>query len=145
MKAKRQQGAVAVELAIVAPVLIVIVLGIAQFGWMLANSMMVAGAASAAAQNFSLQRGTTTPYTSTQTQMTSSSTLLNSANLSLATSVSTTSCNSDTTCSSALKNASGETATITVSYTFTPLLRGAVFGIVAMPSTLSTTVIERVQ
>jgi Flp pilus assembly protein TadG len=145
MKAKRQKGSVSVEMAIVAPVLILLALGIAQFAWMLASSMMVASAASAAAQNFALQRGTTTPYSSTQTQMTSSSTLLNTANLTLVTSVGGTTCNSDTTCSSALTGASGDAATVTVSYTFSPLLRGSVFGIAAMPSTLSTTEVERVQ
>jgi Flp pilus assembly protein TadG len=145
MKRNRQEGVVAVELAIVAPVLIVTVLGIAQFGWLLANSLMVASAASAAAQNFALQRDTTTPYSSTQTQMTSSSVLLKSQNLALATSVNGTSCNSDTTCSTALANASGQPASVTVTYTFTPLLRGAVFGLAAMPSTLGTTVVERVQ
>ncbi|WP_103704923.1 TadE family protein [Paraburkholderia eburnea] len=142
---KRQKGVVAVELALAAPILIAIALGIAQFGWLLGNSVMVASAASAAAQNFAFQRGTTTPYSSTQTQMTSSSSWLKSQNLTLTTSVNGTQCSSDTSCSTALTNASGQPATITVAYTFTPLLRGSIFAIAAMPSTLSTTAVARVQ
>jgi Flp pilus assembly protein TadG len=142
---KHQQGLVAVELALAAPVLIAIVLGIAQFGWLLANSVMVASAASAAAQNFAFQRGTTTPYSSTQTQMTSSSSLLKSQNLTLTTTVNGTQCSSDTSCSTALTNGTGQAAAVTVAYTFTPLLRGSIFGIAAMPSTLSTTSVARVQ
>jgi Flp pilus assembly protein TadG len=145
MKRKRQKGAVAVELAVVAPVLLITMLGIAQYGWLLANSMMVASAASAAGQNFAFQRGTTTPYTSTATQMTSSSALLSSQSLSLTTSVDGAQCTSDSTCASALTNASGEPVSVTVTYTFTPLLPGSVFGLAAMPSTLSTTEVERVQ
>ncbi len=145
IKRKRQKGAVAVELAIVAPVLLITLLGIAQYGWLLANSMMVASAASAAGQNFAFQRNTSTPYSSTQTQMTSSSALLKSQSLALTTLVNGTPCNSDSTCASALTSASGEPAEVTVTYTFTPLLRGSVFGLAAMPSTLSTTEFERVQ
>jgi Flp pilus assembly protein TadG len=142
---QRQQGVVAIELALATPVLIAIVLGIAQFGWLLANSVMVASAASAAAQNFAFQRGTTTPYSSTQTQMTSSSSLLKSQNLTLTTIVNGTQCSSDTSCSTALTNGTGQAAVVTVAYTFTPLLRGSIFGIAAMPSTLSTTAVARVQ
>ena len=145
MQSKRQKGMVAVELAIVAPVLIVIVLGIAQFGWLLANSVMVAAAASAAAQNFAFQRGTTTPYSSTVTQMTSSSSWLKSQNLSITTSVNGTQCASDTACATALTSATGQAAAVTVAYTFTPLLQGAMFGLAAMPSSLSTTEVNRVQ
>ncbi|MBN3854996.1 pilus assembly protein [Paraburkholderia sp. Ac-20340] len=145
MRRQHQKGVVAVELALAAPVLIVIVLGIAQFGWLLANSVMVASAASAAAQNFAFQRGTTTPYSSTQTQMTSSSTFLKSANLALTTTVNGSQCTSDTNCSTALTNGTGQAAAVTVAYTFTPLLRGSVFGLAAMPATLSTTVVTRVQ
>jgi Flp pilus assembly protein TadG len=142
---KRQKGVVAVELALAAPILIAIAMGIAQFGWLLANSVMVASAASAAAQNFAFQRNTTTPYSSTQTQMTSSSSWLKSQNLTLTTSVNGTQCSSDTSCATALTSATGQAAAVTVSYTFTPLLRGSIFGIAAMPSTLSTTEVERVQ
>ncbi|WP_321817478.1 MULTISPECIES: TadE/TadG family type IV pilus assembly protein [unclassified Paraburkholderia] len=145
MRRQHQKGVVAVELAVAAPVLIAIVLGIAQFGWLLANSVMVASAASSAAQNFAFQRGTTTPYSSTQTQMTSSSTFLKSANLALTTTVNGSQCTSDTNCSTALTNGTGQAAAVTVAYTFTPLLRGSVFGLAAMPATLSTTVVTRVQ
>lgn len=145
MQRKRESGIVAVELALAAPVLIAIVLGIAQFGWLLANSVMVASAASAAAQNFAFQRGTTVPYSSTQTQMTSSSSWLKSQNLTLSTSVNGTPCSTDTSCATALTGGTGQAAAITVAYTFTPLLRGSIFGIAAMPSTLTTTVVARVQ
>jgi Flp pilus assembly protein TadG len=145
MQLKRQRGVAAVELAIVAPVLIVIVLGTAQFGWLLGNYVMVANAASAGGQTFSAQRGATSPYSATQTQVNSSSALLTTTNLSFTTLVNNTQCQSDTDCASALTSAMGQAATVTVSYAFTPLLKGSVFGLVTMPSTLSSTVVERVQ
>ncbi len=145
MQRKCEKGMVAVELALAAPVLITIALGIAQLGWLLGYSVMVASAASAAAQNFAFQRGTATPYSSTQTQMTSSSSWLKSQNLTLTTSVNGTQCSSDTSCATALTNGTGQAAAVTVAYAFTPLLRGAIFGIAAMPSTLTTTAVARVQ
>jgi len=145
MRLKRQKGVAAVELAIVAPVLILILLGIAQFGWLLANYVMVANAASAGAQNFAAQRGSSSPYTSTQTQVDSSSALLTSANLAFTTLVNSSQCQSDTECATDLSAAMGKPATVTVTYTFTPLLKGSMFGLVSMPGTLSNTVEVRVQ
>ncbi|NIF53394.1 TadE/TadG family type IV pilus assembly protein [Burkholderia sp. Ax-1724] len=147
---KKQQGVAAVEFALLAPVLLLIVLGVAQFGWLLGNYMMVANAASAGARYFASQRGTTSPYTATQTQVNASASLLKTSNLSIAASVNGTACTSDSACASGLTSAGGTsavgTATVTVSYTFVPIFKGSLSGLYAMmPTTLNASAVERVQ
>jgi Flp pilus assembly protein TadG len=150
MKRKQQKGVAAVELVLVTPVLLLMALGLIQLSWLLANYMMVSNAASTGAQYFAAQRGTTDPYSSTQTQVTSSAAYLNTKSLSVTTSVDGTSCSSDAACASALSAAVGASsvgvATVSVSYTFTPIISGTPFGLTAaMPSSLSSSVVERVQ
>jgi hypothetical protein len=94
----RQSGIAAVEFALLAPPLLVIVLGIAQFGWLMANYVMVTNAASSAARYFASQRGTATPYTSTKTQVVTSAAYLATGNLSITTYVNGTQCTSDSDC-----------------------------------------------
>jgi Flp pilus assembly protein TadG len=151
MKLKRQKGVAAVEFGIVMPFLLLIALGMIQFGWLLINYVMVSDAASSGAIYFASQRGATNPYSATQTQVFSSSTRLTAANLSIATSVNGTTCATDAACATALSNAmpsasSVSTATVTITYTFTPLIGGSLFGLAAMmPSSLVNSVAERVQ
>jgi hypothetical protein len=113
--------------------------------------VMVSDAASSGAIYFAGQRGTTSPYSGTETQVNDSASQLTLSNLSITTSVNGTACTSDASCKTALSNAmptssTVSTATVTVSYIFTPLINGAIFGLGAMmPSSLSNTVAERVQ
>jgi Flp pilus assembly protein TadG len=150
MKRRRQEGVVALEMAIVTPLLLLIGLGMIQFSWLLANYMMVTNAASTGAQYFASQRGTTTPYSSTQTQVSSSASYLNMSRLTVATTVNGTACTSDSGCATALSAATSASspvaATVSVTYTFKPLVGGNIFGLAAMmPATLNSTVAERVQ
>jgi Flp pilus assembly protein TadG len=151
MTIKKQKGAAAVEFALVAPVLLLIVLGVAQFGWLLGNYLMVANAASSGARYFASQRGTANPYSATQTQVQTSAGTLSSANLTIATSVNGATCTSDSTCASDLTSAGGTssvgTASVTVTYTkFSPLFKGSLSGLYAMmPTSLVATAVERVQ
>jgi Flp pilus assembly protein TadG len=48
-------------MAVLMPVILLVLLGIAQFGWLLVNYIVVGNAASSAARTFASQRGTTTP------------------------------------------------------------------------------------
>ena len=143
---KRQSGVAAVEFALLAPPLLVIVLGIAQFGWLLGNYVMVSNAASSGARYFAAQRGSSTPYSSTKTQVNASSAYLNSSDLSITTYVNGTQCTSDSDCQTALSAAATDPATVTVSYSpFSPIFKGTLAGLVGMPSSLNSTVVERVQ
>jgi Flp pilus assembly protein TadG len=150
MKRKKQKGVAAVELALVTPFLLAIALGMIQFGWLLVNYVQVSGAASSGAIYFAGQRGTTSPYTGTETQVNDSASQLTLSKLSIATKVNGTACSSDASCATALANAMPTSstvsmATVTVTYAFTPLITGSIFGLAAMPSSLSNTVSERVQ
>jgi Flp pilus assembly protein TadG len=58
---KSQRGSAAIEMAVLMPVILLVLLGIAQFGWLLVNYIVVGNAASSAARTFASQRGTTTP------------------------------------------------------------------------------------
>ena len=151
MKLKRQKGGAVVELALVTPLLLLMGLGLIQFGWLLTNYIMVSNAASSGALYFAAQRGNSTPYTSTQTQVTSSAAYLTSANLTVSTRVNGTACASDSSCSSALSAATSASspvvAAVSVTYNnFSPLIGGSLFGLAAVvPSSLSSTVQARVQ
>ncbi|MGF6571991.1 Flp pilus assembly protein TadG [Paraburkholderia sp. GAS333] len=151
MTLKKQKGIAAVELAITLPVLLLIVLGLAQFGWMLSNYMMVSNAASAGARYFAAQRGTTNPYTGTQAQVQTSAAVLNSSNLSITASVNGGNCTSDAACAadltSAASGAAVANAVVTVTYSnFSPLFKGSLSGLYSMmPSALVATAVERVQ
>lgn len=143
---KRQRGIAAIEFALLVPPLLVIVLGMAQFGWLLGNYVMVANATSSAARYFAAQRGTTTPYSATKTQVNTSASYLSTGNLSITTYVNGTQCTSDSDCATALASAAGDPATVTITYSsFAPLFKGTLAGLVGMPGSLNATMVERVQ
>jgi Flp pilus assembly protein TadG len=151
MTLKKQKGIAAVEFALLVPILLAIALGLAQFGWLLGNYVMVANAASAGARYFASQRGTTSPYTGTQTQVQASAAVLTTGNLSITASVNGGNCTSDTACASDLTSAASgaavATAAVTVTYSnFSPLFKGALAGLYSMmPAALNATAVERVQ
>jgi Flp pilus assembly protein TadG len=150
MRLKKQQGVAVVEFALFAPLLLTIAIGVAQFGWMFSNYVMVTNAASSGARYFASQRGTTNPYSSTQTQVGASAALLTTSKLTIATSVNGAVCSSDSSCAADLNSAGGAsavgTATVTVSYTFVPLFKGTLSRLYAMmPTSLSASAVERVQ
>lgn len=151
MTLKKQKGIAAVEFAILAPVLLLIALGLVQFGWLLSNYVMVANAASAGARYFASQRGTTSPYSGTQTQVQTSAAGLSTGNLSITATVNGGNCTSDTACAadltSAASGAAVATAAVSVTYSnFSPLFKGALSGLYSiMPSALNATAVERVQ
>jgi Flp pilus assembly protein TadG len=150
MRRKQQRGVAAVEFALFAPLLMVIVIGIAQFGWMFSNYVMVANAASSGARYFAAQRGTTNPFSSTQTQVGASAALLTTSKLTIAAAVNGAACSSDSSCAADLTSAGGTsavgTATVTVSYTFVPLFKGSLSRLYTMmPTSLSASAVERVQ
>ena len=150
LKLKKQRGVAVVEFALFAPLLMTIVIGVAQFGWMFSNYLMVANAASSGARYFAAQRGTTNPYSATQTQVGASAALLTTSKLTIATSVNGAACSSDSSCAADLTSAGGTsavgTATVTVSYTFAPLFKGSLSRLYTlMPSSLSASAVERVQ
>jgi Flp pilus assembly protein TadG len=113
-------GSVLVEFTLVLPVLLFLILGLAQFGMIFYNYILVTNAAATGARQFSISRLDSTPYTDTQSAINSATTNLSGLTISM--SVNGTACSSDSACQSALQTAytaatiPPEPVSVTVSY-----------------------------
>jgi Flp pilus assembly protein TadG len=120
--AKDRTGAALVEFAVLMPMLLLVFMGLAQFGILFYNYIMVTNAATIGARQLSISYSDTTPYTDTRTLVQSSAAQLSGLTITLA--VGGTTCSSDTACYSALQtaNTNGQPpntpipASVTVSY-----------------------------
>jgi Flp pilus assembly protein TadG len=101
--AKDQTGSVLVEFTLVLPVLLFLVLGLAQFGLIFYNYILVTNAAATGAREFSISRLDTTAYSDTISAINSATTNLSGLTISM--SVNGTACTSNTACQTALQNA----------------------------------------
>jgi Flp pilus assembly protein TadG len=117
--AKDCTGTVAIEFALVLPLLLTILLGIVQFALIFNNISVLTNAAAAGALVFSQGRSlpSSAPYSATVTQIQSAAASLVQANLTITTSVQGASCTGDSGCLTALRNAyPGGSASVTVTY-----------------------------
>lgn len=142
---QKEKGVAALEMALVAPVLMLFALGVAQFGWLLINYVVAANAASVGAQYFAGQRGATTPYSGTAEQVAAVVGSI-ATSVQVVRSVSGTACTTDADCMSDLNSAQGEAAAVEISYSFTPLYSGNFMGLGSMmPANIDCTSVARVQ
>lgn len=111
-----RRGTVTIEFAVIAPVLLLLVLGTFQFGLVISNYVLLTNAVGAGARQLSLSRGGSAPYTDTVSVITGSSPTLTAGSITITLSVNGTTCNSDNTCSTALTNAAGQSATVLATY-----------------------------
>lgn len=148
-----QRGAVAVEFALVAPLLLLLLLGIFQFGWLFNNYLMLTQATSAGSRLFSVQRGYPSPCTTAYNAVKSAAPGLNAASISMSCSVNNGtvcsacqagSCSSDANCQTQLTANAGNPASVSVAYAMSPLVESA-FAALKIPSTLTLTATDRVQ
>ena len=112
-------GTVAIEFALVLPLLFAILIGIIQYSLIFSNVTVLTNAAAAGALVFSQGRSlpSSTPYSTTVTEIQSVAASLVQTNLTIATSVQGASCTGDSGCLTALKNAyPGGSASVTVTY-----------------------------
>jgi Flp pilus assembly protein TadG len=150
MKRKDQRGAAAVELALVLPLLLALIFGTVQFGWLINNYLVLTNAASLGAHQLASERGYASPYTDTQSAILAQTGGLNGA-LTISMSVGGTSCSSNSTCATALGTstqapAAGTQASVQLGYVFSPLFGGALYSLRAiMPNGLSARMSEVVQ
>ncbi|HWB47729.1 MAG TPA: TadE family protein [Stellaceae bacterium] len=114
--ARGSRGTVTIEFAIIAPVLLLLVLGTFQFGLVISNYVQLTNAVGAGTRQLSLSRGDSSPYTDTVGVITGSSPSLSTSSLTITLSVNGTNCTNDSTCSTALSNAAGQSATVTATY-----------------------------
>jgi Flp pilus assembly protein TadG len=115
---KDHTGSALVEFTIVFPVLILVLLGLAQFGLIFYNYILVTNAAATGARTLALSRTDANAYNDTVTAINSAST--NLSGLTITMSVAGTACSSNSACQGYLVSASGtvppEPASVTVSY-----------------------------
>src|ERR1700719_4691912 len=103
-KSVGDRGAALVEFALIAPMLLLIVLGTAQFGLTLGQYVMLTNAVGVGAMQFAVSRSDTTPYTDTVNAVKAAATTLTPASLTITLSVGSpmTACTTDGACATAL-------------------------------------------
>lgn len=133
------------------PFIIMILLGMAQFGWLLVNFIAVSNAASSAVRTFASQRGTTTPYTTTLAQAKAAASFLNQNSITISTTVNGVACSDDAGCATDLAPASSASVNVpvkvSVNYSgFHPVVPGNYLNLNSMmPSILIASFSARVQ
>jgi Flp pilus assembly protein TadG len=118
-KSLGERGAAMVEFGLLAPVLLLILLGTAQFGLTLNQYVMLANAASIGGLQFALSRSDTTPYTDAVSAVQNAAKpTLTPASLTITLSVGSplTTCSTDATCMTALTNNVGQPAQVSATY-----------------------------
>ncbi|WP_338523260.1 TadE/TadG family type IV pilus assembly protein [Pseudomonas batumici] len=156
MNTKYETGTTVVEFTLVLPLLLILLFGIIQFGWLFYNYAVLTSAASTGARLLATQRGYAAPYSDTKNAVLSAAGViaplatLNKA-LTINISVNGVLCQSDAACATALGTASqapavGTQASISLSYLFAPILGNPLGGLkLIVPSSLNATMSELVQ
>jgi len=111
-------GVASIEFALLAPMLLVLVLGMCQFGITLNQYLTLTNAVRSGARVLSISRGGATPWTDTINQIYGSAPNLTQGSLTITMSISGTACASDAACKTALlaAGATGAPAAVTASY-----------------------------
>ncbi len=113
-----ERGAALVEFALLAPVLLLILLGTAQFGLTLNQFVTLTNAVSIGGLQFALSRSDTTPYTDAVNAVKNAAPSLTPASLTITLSVGSplAACSTDATCMTALTNNVGQPSQVAVTY-----------------------------
>jgi Flp pilus assembly protein TadG len=142
---KRQKGSAGsalVEMALVLPVLLAMMFGIAQFAWWLNSYIVLESAAATGARQLATERGFGTPWTDTVNAVDGVTASLKGAKT-ITLTVGGTTCTSDTTCvtllgSSTQAPAAGTRAAVSILYTSAPLFTGGIDGLAKLLPTSQT-------
>jgi Flp pilus assembly protein TadG len=139
---KRQKGAALVELALVLPLLLAMMFGIAQFAWWLNSYIVLESAAAIGARQLSTERGFSTPWTDTENAIDGVTSALKGP-LTITISVGGTTCGTDSYCASLLGTstqapAAGTRAAVSLTYTSAPLFNGHLYGLGTLLPTSQT-------
>jgi Flp pilus assembly protein TadG len=127
------EGASVVEFALIAPVLLLMGLGLIVFGFTLNNKSIVVHAAAAGIQQFTISRGASTPFTATTATINSAAVGLTpfgltSPTLTITLSVNGAACASDSACATALSANASQSASVRVSYPCSLQVMGFSYG-----------------
>jgi Flp pilus assembly protein TadG len=116
VKSLGERGTALVEFGLLAPVLLLILLGTAQFGLTLNQVVTLTNAVSIGALQFALSRSDTTPYTDAVNAVKNAATSLTPASLTITMSVNGTGCTTDAACATALTGNVGQPAKVMATY-----------------------------
>jgi Flp pilus assembly protein TadG len=108
-------GSIAVEFAMIVPLLVTMLMAIVQFGLLFNNMSVLTNATASGALLFSQGRSFSAPYTSARSAIQTTAGALNPSNLTISISVNGTPCASDSACLTAFGQG-GIPATVTVTY-----------------------------
>ena len=109
-------GAAMVEFGIVAPLLLMLIVGIYQYGIVLNQYVMLTGSTAAGARLFAVSRSAATPYSSSVSLIKTAAPTLTPASITFAFSVNGVACSSDASCATALAAGVNDGATVGTSY-----------------------------
>jgi Flp pilus assembly protein TadG len=137
-----RSGAAAVEFGLIAPILLMMLLAIVQFGLTLNNYLELTDGVRVGARNFAISSTSTTPLTTAKTAVTNAAANLTAANITLTFSVNGTACTTDSACQTALAADAGDAATVTGTYPCSLKVMGVNF---ASGCTLTSTTSEMVE
>lgn len=135
-----RRGVAAIEFAFLAPVFLLLLIGICQVTMVLSNYVTLEHAVGAGARVLAISRGDSTPVTDTQAQIFSSAGNLDHSSIAIAYSVNGSACSTDAACSPAL--AAGVPASVSASYPCSLVIMGRNF---APGCTLTVNSTERVE
>jgi Flp pilus assembly protein TadG len=137
-----ESGVSAVEFAVVAPVLLMILLGIMQLGITFNNYVALTDSVRAGSRVLAAARSSTTPYSDATGAVYASAPTLKAGSITLSLSVNGTTCAGDGPCTTALSGASGTSASVQATYPCDLMI----FGVDYAPSCiLRATTTERVE
>ena len=113
-----RKGAAALEFAFVLPALLLVILGIVQVGLTINNYEMLTGGTHAASRQFSLSRGSNTPYSNAKSALLNAAPNLDQTQLTqgIKLAVNGKQCADDSACKTALASGQGQPGTVTASY-----------------------------
>jgi len=140
--AQDRSGAAAVEFGLIAPILLVMLMAIIQFGLTLNNYLELTDAVRVAARNFAISGTSTTPMSSSTTAAQNSAANLTASSITLSYSVNGAACTSDSTCSTALAADAGDTASVTGTYPCSLSVMGVNFAPSCQLSSTTTDMVE---
>jgi Flp pilus assembly protein TadG len=142
--ARDRAAATAVEFALIAPVLLVLLMGMAQFGITMNSYVMLTEAAADGARYLALARGAATPYTNTVAQVRATASGL-SGTVTVTTYINNVACSTDATCTTALAAGVGppaQPAKVTATYPCNLTVMGVTYAPSCTLTSSTTQIIE---
>jgi Flp pilus assembly protein TadG len=137
-----RSGAAAVEFGLLAPLLLLMLMAIIQFGITLNNYLELTDAVRVAARDFAISGSSTTPMSSATTAADNSAANLTAASITLTYSVNGTACTTDSACATALAADAGDTASVTGTYPCSLSVMGLNFAPSCSLSSSTTDMVE---